>query len=456
MVGQNQQIIDQWQYDEIYFTKFMSLKISLCWFRRDLRLHDNAAFYHALKGPYPVLPVFIFDTNILDELPKKDKRVVFIHQRVLKLHSELQQKDSSLYVVHGTPLNAFKKMCETLNVKKIFTNRDYEPYAKERDSRIDDFLSQKNIPFHTFKDQVIFEKSEILNTSGQPYKVYTPYSKTWKKKYEEKQPASFNSEEDLSNLLKAEPVDVPSLKEIGFKKVDINVPKADIDEEVIRHYDETRNIPAVSGTSRLSVHLRFGTVSIRRLVKLANRQNEKWLNELIWREFYMMILHHFPYVVHQSFKKKYDHIQWRNNEKEFELWCRGETGYPIVDAGMRQLNETGWMHNRVRMITASFLIKDLLIDWRWGEAYFAEKLLDYELASNNGNWQWVAGTGCDAAPYFRIFNPLTQTEKFDPEQKYIRTWIEDFQPNYLPKIVDHQFARKRALKVYKKSLEKYR
>lgn len=431
----------------------MSLKISICWFRRDLRLHDNAAFYHALKESNPVLPAFIFDTNILDELPTKDKRVVFIHQTLSKLHAELQQKGSSFYVLHDTPLDAFKKMCEIFNVKEVFTNHDYEPYAKERDSRINDFLSQQNIPLHTYKDQVIFEKSEILNTSGQPYKVYTSYSKTWKKKYEEKQPASFNSEKNLSNLLKTEPFDVPSLEEIGFKKAQIMVPEPDIDEETIRHYDERRNIPAVSGTSRVSVHLRFGTVSIRRLVKLAKRLNEKWLNELIWREFYMMILHHFPYVVHRSFKKKYDHIQWRNNEKEFERWYRGKTGYPIVDAGMRQLNKTGWMHNRVRMITASFLTKDLLIDWRWGEAYFAEKLLDYELASNNGNWQWVAGTGCDASPYFRIFNPTTQAKKFDPEQNYIKKWIKDFQPGYLPPVVDHQFARKRALTVFKKIAE---
>lgn len=433
----------------------MSLKISICWFRRDLRLHDNAAFYHALKGSNPVLPAFIFDTNILDELPAKDKRVVFIHQTLSKLHVELQQKGSSLYVSHATPLDAFKKMCETFNVKEVFINHDYEPYAKERDSKIDDFLSQQNIPLHTYKDQVIFEKSEILNTSGQPYKVYTPYSKTWKQKYEREQPTSFNSEENLPNLLKTEPFDVPSLEEIGFQQVGIRIPEPDIDEITIRHYDERRNIPAVSGTSRISIHLRFGTVSIRRLVNLAKRLNEKWLNELIWREFYMMILHHFPYVVHRSFKKKYDHIQWRNNEKEFEHWCRGRTGYPIIDAGMRQLNETGWMHNQVRMITASFLTKDLLIDWRWGEAYFAEKLLDYELASNNGNWQWVAGTGCDAAPYFRIFNPTRQAEKIDPEQNYIKKWIKDFHPGYLPPVVGHQFARKRALNVYKKILEKW-
>lgn len=433
----------------------MSQKIGVHWFRRDLRLQDNAGFFHALNGSHPVLPVFIFDSQILEELPEDDRRVSFIYQILSKLHSDLQQEGSSLYALHGTPLDAFEELCATFDVQEVYTNHDYEPYAKERDSEIDNFLSQKGIPFHTYKDQVIFEKSEVLNASGQPYKVYTPYSKRWKEKYEEKPPASFKSEGNLSNLLKTDPFSFPSLEDIGFEEAEVSVPEPDFDEQTIRNYHKARNTPAALGTSRLSVHLRFGTVSIRQVVKLAIALNEKFLNELIWREFYMMILHHFPYVVHGSFKKKYDHIKWRNDEQGFEQWCRGKTGYALVDAGMRQLNETGWMPNRVRMLTASFLTKDLLIDWRWGEAYFAEKLMDYELASNNGNWQWVAGTGCDAAPYFRIFNPETQAKKFDPEKKYIKKWIEDYKPGFLPKMVDHQFARKRAVKVYKESLEKF-
>jgi deoxyribodipyrimidine photo-lyase len=233
----------------------------------------------------------------------------------------------------------------------------------------------------------------------------------------------------------------------------VEFPKLNLADKLIRHYDETRNIPSLEGTSFAGMYLRFGTISVRRLAKLASELNEKWLNELIWREFFMMILFHFPYVVNENFKKKYDDLKWRNDEKEFLLWCKGETGYPIVDAGMRQLNETGWMHNRVRMVVAGFLCKHLLIDWRWGEAYFAELLLDYELSSNNGNWQWAAGTGCDAAPYFRIFNPGQQIKKFDPQLTYIKRWIKNFRPGYLPEIVKHEFARKRALEVYKKALE---
>ena len=431
----------------------MSREISICWLRRDLRLFDNAALYHALKSPYSVLPVFIFDTLILNKLPhKKDKRVAFIHQVLQEIKEELKNSDSSLYVLHDTPLAAFKKICEEFVVKEVFTNRDYEPYAIERDNTIKTFLEENNISFHTYKDQVIFEKSEVMKTDGAPYTVFTPYSNAWKKKYAEQDLPTFASEKYFSNLLKIKSFHLPTLSEIGFEKVETISSQPDIDETIIRHYHETRNFPAVKGTTCLSTHLRFGTVSLRQLVKLASQLNEAWLNELIWREFFMMILFHFPYVANHSFKKKYDHIQWRNNEEEFELWCKGETGYPIVDAGMRQLNETGWMHNRVRMITAGFLTKHLLIDWRWGEAYFAEKLLDYELSSNNGNWQWAAGSGCDAAPYFRIFNPSEQIKKFDQQLKYIKTWIKDFHPNYILPVVDHAFARKRALEVYKKSL----
>lgn len=428
-------------------------EVSICWLRRDLRLFDNNALYQALKGPHQVLTVFIFDTNILDKLAdKKDKRVAFIHQTLNTLKAEIKETGSSLYALHNNPLEAFKTLCTDFDVKQVHANHDYEPYAIERDECIRKFLHEKNIPFHTYKDQVIFEKSEVMKADGSPYTVFTPYSKIWKLKYAEIKQVTYKSEDLFSNFFKTKAFHFPSLKELGFEKVDMLIPDPGVDEKTIRHYHETRNQPAVAGTSQISVHMRFGTVSVRQLTKLASRLNQQWLNELIWREFFMMILFHFPYVVSHSFKEKYDHISWRNNEKEFELWCKGQTGYPMVDAGMRQLNETGWMHNRVRMIVASFLTKHLLIDWRWGEAYFAEKLLDYELSSNNGNWQWAAGSGCDAAPYFRIFNPSEQIRKFDPELKYIKTWIKNFKPDYLRPIVEHEHARKRAIEVYKKSL----
>jgi len=429
-------------------------EISVCWFRRDLRLDDNAAFFHSLKSKYPVLPVFIFDTDILNKLEdKKDKRLSFICETLAALHKELIKKGSSFYIVNDTPVNAFQKICSTFQVKEVFTNRDYEPYAIKRDNDIKEFLSKKSVPFFTFKDQVIFERSEVVKSNGDPYTIFTPYSKAWKEKFKQEEMNSFPSENLLQNLFKTKPLPFPSLKEIGFEETQLKIPRLNISKKLILKYDKTCNIPSVDGTSFASVHLRFGTVSLRELVKLANELNEQWLNELIWREFFMMILFHFPYVVDHNFKRKYDPIKWRNNEKEFELWCKGETGYPIVDAGMRQLNETGWMHNRIRMIVASFLCKHLLIDWRWGEAYFAEKLLDYELSSNNGNWQWAAGTGCDAAPYFRMFNPSEQTKKFDPKLLYTRKWIKNFRPGYLPEMVKHDFARKRALEVYKKALE---
>ena len=429
-------------------------KINIFWFRRDLRLNDNAVLYHALSSRFPVLMIFIFDKNILDKLEdKRDKRVAYIYETLEAINSDLKKHKSSLYVLNDIPTKAFENLCNDFDVKEVFTNHDYEPYAIERDSKIKRFLEEKNIPLHTFKDQVIFEKNEVLKPNGEPYTIFTPYSNTWKQKLKKEEIKHFPSEKYLSNLFKTKPFHFPSLKEIGFEGMDLDFPKLNISEKLIKYYDETRNIPSVEGTSFASMYLRFGTVSVRNLVNIAYKTNEKWLNELIWREFFMMILFHFPYIVNENFKKKYDGIKWRNNEKEFELWCKGETGYPMVDAGMRQLNETGWIHNRVRMIVAGFLCKDLLIDWRWGEAYFAEKLLDYELSSNNGNWQWAAGTGCDAAPYFRIFNPHEQIKKFDPKLIYIKRWIKNFRAGYLPEIVKHDFARKRALEVYKKALE---
>lgn len=431
----------------------MKKQISICWLRRDLRLNDQAALYHALMSNYPVLPVFIFDPEILNKLTDRDdKRILFIHNQLKQLNDELKVHGSSLLVIHDQVIPALEKLNEQYDVKELYTNHDYEPYAIDRDTKVAEFLSGAGIIFHTFKDQVIFEKSDIMKSDGTPYTVFTPYSRRWKEAFSKLNLPEYPSESYLSKCLQIEPLSVPNLEDIGFELPEFNLPTYNISEDLIRNYHLTRNMPSVNGTSQISVHLRFGTISIRYLVKMAIKWNEQWLNELIWREFFMMILYHFPHVVHNSFKKKYDQIEWRNNEQEFEAWCRGETGYPIVDAGMRQLNETGLMHNRVRMIVASFLCKHLLIDWRWGEAYFARKLLDFELSSNNGNWQWASGSGCDSAPYFRIFNPTAQTLKFDPRLIYIKTWIKDFKVDYLMPIVQHEYARKRALDRYKIAL----
>ncbi|CAN5888185.1 deoxyribodipyrimidine photo-lyase [soil metagenome] len=433
----------------------MSVKktVSIFWFRRDLRLEDNHGLFEALNNSDAVLPVFIFDKEILGKLSdKKDKRVSFIHKTLEALNAELVKKGSSLFVVYDSPLKAFEKICTTFDVKQVFINHDYEPQAIARDAEIAAFSESKNIVFHSFKDQVVFEKAEVMKPDGLPYSIFTPYSRVWKQKFAAQPLPAFPSEKLSGQFFKTKPFEIPSLEEIGFEKNEINIPAILPDKNIIRNYEATRNFPALDGTSKLSIHLRFGTVSVRALVKAATELNEQWLNELIWREFFMMILFHFPHVVHSSFKKKYDFIPWRNNEAEFKAWCNGTTGYLIVDAGMRELNKTGFMHNRVRMVVASFLIKHLLIDWRWGEAYFAEKLLDYELSSNNGNWQWAAGCGCDAAPYFRIFNPTAQMKKFDQEMVYIKKWVPEYKPGYLPEIVEHEFARKRVLEVFKKAL----
>lgn len=433
----------------------MAQKISIFWFRRDLRLDDNAGLYHALKSDNPVLPIFIFDTNILNDLEdKKDKRVAFIHDTLKELQKELKQLGSSLYILYTTPQEAFKKLCSEYDVDTVYTNTDYEPYANERDKDIADYLLSNDVRFFKYKDQVIFQKEEVLKNDGSPYTVYTPYSKKWKQKLNNFYLKPYPTEKYFDNFLKTDPLSFPSIDDIGFEYIDYSVVDPELDKSIAKDYKNTRDIPSVKGTTRLSVHLRFGTISTRKLTAESMAISEKLLNELIWREFYQMILWHFPDVVSESFKKEYDNIEWRNNEQEFKQWCKGETGYPIVDAGMRELNETGYMHNRVRMIVASFLTKDLLIDWRWGEAYFAKKLLDYDLASNNGGWQWAAGSGCDAAPYFRVFNPYLQTKKFDPELKYIRKWVPEFEEfTYTKPMVDHSEARKRCLAVYKAALK---
>ncbi len=424
------------------------MKINIFWFRRDLRLDDNTAFAHALNSDRPVLPVFIFDTNIIDELPLDDPRISFIHQRLFLINNELKKSGSRFKIIKGEPVSVWKDLISEFDIDNVFINKDYEPYAIERDLKIESLLKDHGIIIKKYKDQVIFEEGEILKPDNKPYTVFTPYKKRWMKRLYENISVLDDTKVKNQNNFYQSFLPFPALEEFGFRKSPIKVRPYDL--SVIKEYDKYRDIPAADKTSYLSPHLRFGTISIKGVVTNALKENQVFLDELIWREFFMQILFHFPDVVTQNFRPKYDNIKWINNENDFDRWCNGETGYPIVDAGMRQLNKTGYMHNRVRMITAGFLCKHLLIDWRWGEAYFAAKLLDYELSSNNGNWQWAAGTGCDAAPYFRIFNPAEQQKKFDPHKEYIRKWVENIdEPSYPEPMVDHVFARKRALMAYK-------
>ena len=430
----------------------MQTKINFFWFRRDLRLNDNAGLYHALNEGRPVQTIFIFDTEILDKIEnKKDRRICFIHTHLTKLNDELGKIGSCLLVKQGKPIDVWKKILMDYQIENVYTNHDYEPYARERDENISKLLQTNKIGFNSFKDQVIFEKDDVIKDDGTPYTVFTPYMNKWRKKINESHRQPYENEKILKKFLKTDFHPIPTLKKIGFNEMDIDFPSSDPDISLIKKYSEVRDFPAISGTSRVGVHLRFGTISIRHLINKSWNVSEKWVNELIWREFYMMILWHFPYVAEKAFKSKYDFLPWLNNEEEFKKWCDGNTGYPIVDAGMRELNETGFMHNRLRMITAMFLTKYLLIDWRWGEAYFANKLLDYELSSNNGGWQWSAGTGVDAAPYFRIFNMNEQTKRFDVKFEYIKKWVPEFQELTYPKpIVDYSMARNRCLDFFKK------
>lgn len=443
-------------------------KINLFWFRRDLRLSDNAGLYHALKSDLPVLPVFIFDENILDKLEnKEDARVAFIHQTILELNAQLKELGSTVLVKYGTPTEVWREILSEYEVNAVFTNRDFEPYALERDEKIQLILEKNKTTFHTYKDHLIFEKGEILKGDGTPYVVFTPFSKKWKEKLTTKtvrgeisngQPLSFYlqpypTEKYFPNFYQTAIKQTISLEAMGFKKTTIPIPGKTVSRGLIKAYDKTRNFPAIDGTSKLGIHFRFGTISIREKALHAQSLNETYLNELIWRDFYAMILAHFPHVAKGAFRKKYENIPWRNNEEEFKCWCEGKTGYPIVDAGMRELNSTGHMHNRVRMITSGFLTKHLLINWQWGEAYFAEKLLDFDLASNNGGWQWAAGCGTDAAPYFRIFNPITQLQKFDKNLEYVKKWVKEYGTEKYPApIVDHKLARERCLNTFKVAL----
>lgn len=433
----------------------MNKKVNLFWFRRDLRLDDNRGFYEALKGKNPVLPIFIFDSEILDHLPKDDARVSFICETLQNMRQTLQDDhNSSIALYLGKPEAVYKQLIKEYEIETVYTNHDYEPYATKRDNAIKALLEDHNIDFKTYKDQVIFEKNEVVKKDGKPYLVYTPYMRTWKEKFKTIDLEIFYTNSYLENLIAHSRLPNLSLSDIGFEKSSQEIAPYEVTPTVIQDYEATRNFPAKDATSKLGPHLRFGTVSIRKMVKKAiAEQNETFWQELIWREFFMQILWHFPHTINEAFKPKYDRIEWRNNEEEFSKWCKGKTGYPLVDAGMRQLNNTGFMHNRVRMLVGSFLCKHLLIDWRWGEAYFAEKLHDYEMASNVGNWQWVAGTGVDAAPYFRIFNPTTQIDKFDKDRRYIKKYVPEFDTDaYVEKMVDHKKARERCLETYKSVL----
>ncbi|HRP59938.1 MAG TPA: deoxyribodipyrimidine photo-lyase [Vicingus sp.] len=425
------------------------MEIAVFWFRRDLRLHDNTALNSALTSGKKVLALFIFDTIILNELEKDDARVNFIHETLSEINLELKNYGSSILVKKGNPLEVWQELLTQFNIKEVYANKDYEPYGISRDQQIHKVLSQNNCSFTICKDHVIFEENEVIKNDGLPYTVYTPYKNKWLEKFHSQ---TLKIQSLVNTNFYEQNNAFPKLEEIGFKYNNIKVKPINLNQ--LEEYHLNRDFPAKDSGTNLGPHLRFGTVSVRQMVKIGVERNQTFLHELIWREFFMQILFHFPQVVTQSFKKQYDNIEWRNNTSEFEQWCKGETGYPMIDAGMKELNATGYMHNRVRMVVASFLCKHLLIDWRWGEAYFAKKLLDYELASNNGNWQWAAGTGCDAAPYFRVFNPSTQEQKFDPEFNYIKKWLPNYQEiSFTLPIVEHKFARDRAISTYKNGLK---
>ena len=427
---------------------------SIFWHRRDLRIHDNAGLYKALTKSSSVVPVFIFDTSILQLLPKNDQRVVFIHQEIAELKKQYHQFGSDLRVEYGDPAVLIPALARELKAECVFTNRDYEPYARQRDTLIHDTLKNAGIRFIGAKDHVIFEKDEVLKNDGGPYTVFTPYSRKWKERLNPFYLKSYPTENYCSSLKAFQQNSLISLEEMGFQAAQIvEFPPKEFPSIIITNYSQNRDFPAIKSTSKLGLHLRFGTISIRELAREAVASNETFLNELIWRDFYQMIIHHFPHSSKNAFRPQYDRIPWERNEAHFKAWCDGKTGYPMVDAGMRELNATGFMHNRVRMVVASFLSKHLLLDWRLGEAYFAEKLLDYDLASNVGGWQWAAGCGCDAAPYFRVFNPQSQQEKFDKDLIYIRRWIPEYgTPAYPSPIVEHSFARLRAIERYKTAL----
>ncbi len=433
----------------------MKQKVNIFWFRRDLRLHDNVGLFYALNSRLPVLPIFIFDTTILRKLQNKnDARVTFIYAQVKKLKSQLEEIGSSMAVFYGTPEETFRELIGNYTIQHVFTNKDYEPTAIKRDKEIENLLNAHSVGFSSYKDHVFFDGKEIVKDDGTPYTVFTPYSKKWLKTFKSASYSDYSIAIFQERFIKNQPYQIPGIEDFGFKENN-KVPAYNLKDEILEGYAKNRDYPALEGTTRLGIYLRFGVISIREIVKKAAIGSPILLNQLIWRDFFISILWHFPHVKDGAFKPEYNKIGWLNNKIDFHRWCNGETGYRMVDAGMRQLNQTGYMHNRVRMVTASFLTKHLLIDWRWGEAYFAERLLDFELASNNGGWQWAAGTGCDAAPYFRIFNPESQQARFDKEGKYVKQWVPEYGTDKYPqKIVNHAFARERALAAYKNALKK--
>lgn len=428
--------------------------VTLFWFRRDLRTHDNHGLYRALTSGVPVLPLFIFDRHILDTLEDRDdRRVSFIHDRVSGLNRELAGYGSGLCVLHGSPESIFRQLIATHRVNAVYANHDHEPYARERDEQVGRLLAAHGIAFHTFKDQVLFERDEVVKDDGRPYTVFTPYGRKWRATLAERKVPHHPSERQLHRLARFALPPMPTLNDIRFTRAAYHVAEAPPDAGQLQRYAEERDFPAKQGATGIGVHLRFGTVSVRSMVRLAVAHSDGWLNELIWREFFMQVLWHFPHVVHGAFRPAYDRIAWRNDPAHFEAWCEGRTGYPLVDAGMRELRATGHMHNRVRMVVASFLTKHLLVDWRLGEAWFARWLMDYDLAANNGNWQWAAGTGCDAAPYFRVFSPTAQLKRFDRGLEYVKRWAPDHAAGRGPlPIVDHAAARLRALETYRSAL----
>ncbi|MGB1266947.1 MAG: cryptochrome/photolyase family protein [Schleiferiaceae bacterium] len=433
----------------------MMKEVSIFWFRRDLRLEDNAGLWKALKSGHPVVPIFIFDRNILDKLEdKSDARVSFLYQRLTELQYQLTEMGSSLHVFYGTPEEAMNTLSQTYTVKGVFLNRDYEPYARERDEFVFNYWSEHEVPLVGAKDHVIFEKNEVVKADGTPYLVFSPYGKAWRKKLTDYHAKAYPNAKYFENFLKQQPIAIPSLESMGFRATEVSLPSSNVDESIIKTYDATRNFPANErGTTRLGMHLRFGSISVRSLLRKGLVGNDTFVNELIWRDFFQMALYYFPDSREKAIKPKYDLIPWETNMEHFKAWCEGRTGYPIVDAGMRELNTTGYMHNRVRMIVASFLTKHLLIDWRLGERYFAEKLLDFDLASNIGGWQWASGSGLDAAPYFRVFNPTSQLEKFDKQLTYVKRWVPEYGTAQYPEpIVEHKWARERCLDRFKTAL----
>lgn len=428
-------------------------KATIFWFRRDLRLHDNVGLFYALSKSNTVYPIFIFDKDITNNLNKDDYRLNFIKEQIKLMNKKLKKHECSINIFYGKPLDVFKNIISKTKIERVVFNKDYEPYAIKRDDTVKELMTKNNIEILSYKDHVIYEENEVVKKNGDPYVVYTPYSRKWISKFNDQEIVTYHSDEYLNNLKSLNKT--LKIYEIPFSSsltpLDLN-----FNEDIIKNYERDRNFPAINATSKLGVHLRFGTKSVRELVLRSNFcENKTFLKELIWREFFIQILWHFPHTVNKCFKEKYENVEWINDNENFIKWCEGNTGYPIVDAGMRELNSTGFMHNRVRMITASFLCKHLLIDWRKGEKYFASKLFDYEQASNVGNWQWVAGCGVDAAPYFRIFNPIEQLKKFDKQKNYVRKWVPEYDSeSYVDPIIDHKYARERCLNAYKTGLNK--